>query len=188
MDVKQAYRHSPVHPSNRHLLGMQWRGEVFLDMVLPFGLRSAPLLFTAVADALKWAMEDRGMTWVGHYIEDFFTLGAAGSHECATNVSMMKDIFEEAGLPTKPEKEEGPATTIGVLGLELDSVKLGIRVAADKLARLKSTLEEWRGRKALKKRDLLSLIGSLSHVCKAVQTGRSFRRLIARSFNDSKKP
>ena len=56
MDVKQAYRNIPVHPLDRHLLGMQWKGEVFVDMVLPFGLRSAPLLFTAVADALQWAM------------------------------------------------------------------------------------------------------------------------------------
>lgn len=56
MDVKQAYRNIPVHPQDRHLLGMQWKGEVFVDMVLPFGLRSAPLLFTAVADALQWVM------------------------------------------------------------------------------------------------------------------------------------
>lgn len=35
------------------------------------------------------------------------------------------------------------------------------------------------GRKACKKRDLLSLIGVLSHACKAVRAGRSFlRRLI----------
>jgi hypothetical protein len=45
MDVKHAYRNVPVH---RYLLG------VFVDMVLPFGLRSVPLLFMAVADALQW--------------------------------------------------------------------------------------------------------------------------------------
>lgn len=44
MDVKQAFRNIPVHPNNRHLLGMHWRGEVFMDMILPFGLWSALLL------------------------------------------------------------------------------------------------------------------------------------------------
>ena len=93
MDVKQAYRHIPVRPSDRHLLGIQWSSELFVDMIFPVGLRSASLLFTAVADAMQWAMEDR---WVGHYIDDdFYTLGAAGSHECATSVT----IFEGAGLP-----------------------------------------------------------------------------------------
>ena len=37
VDVKQAYRNIPVHPKDRHLLGMLWEGEVFVDIVLPFG-------------------------------------------------------------------------------------------------------------------------------------------------------
>ena len=37
----------------------------------------------------------------------------------------------------------------------------------------------WRGRRVCKKRELLSLIGLLSHACKVVRAGRSFlRRLI----------
>ncbi len=46
-DVKKAYRNVPVHPDDRRLLGMEWRGTTFVDRTLPFGLRSAPLLFTA---------------------------------------------------------------------------------------------------------------------------------------------
>ena len=74
MDVKRAYRNIPVHPQDRHLLGMHWKGEIFVDMVLHFGLRSAPLLFTAVADALQWVMEHKGVTWLDHYIDDFSRL------------------------------------------------------------------------------------------------------------------
>ena len=40
-------------------------------------------------------------------------------------------------------------------------------------------LQGWQGKKAYKKRDLLSLIGSLSHACKVIPAGRAFlRRLI----------
>ena len=46
-----------------------------MDGCLPFGLRSAPLLFTAVEDALQWVMEARGVAWLGHYIDDFITVG-----------------------------------------------------------------------------------------------------------------
>ncbi len=54
-----------------------------------------------------------------------------------------------------------------------------VRLPQAKLEQLTITLATWRGRKAGKKRDLLSLIGSLSHACKAVRAGRSFlRRLI----------
>ena len=77
----------------------------------------------------------------------------------------MKAIFEGAGLPTEPEKDEGPATTVSVLGLELDSVKLEICLPADKLSHLKSSLASWQSKKVC---DPLSLIGLLSHAAKAV--------------------
>ena len=49
----------------------------------------------------------------------------------------------------------------------------------DKLDKLQASLASWRGKKHGKKRDLLSLIGLLSHACKAIRPGRSFlRRLI----------
>ena len=38
IDIKQAYRNIPVHPDDRHLLGMMWENEIYIDLVLPFGL------------------------------------------------------------------------------------------------------------------------------------------------------
>ena len=42
-DVKVAYRNFLVHPLDRYLLGMKWRNHYYVDLTLPFGLRSAPL-------------------------------------------------------------------------------------------------------------------------------------------------
>ncbi len=92
MDVKQAYRNIPVHPNDRGLLGMHWEGHVYVDKTLPFGLRSAPLLFTAVADALQWVMQQRGVRWLFHYIDDFITIGAPLTSECKDNVDVMKAV------------------------------------------------------------------------------------------------
>ena len=44
MDIKQAYRNIPVAPEDRNLLGLHWDNKVYIDQVLPFGLRSAPLI------------------------------------------------------------------------------------------------------------------------------------------------
>ena len=57
MDIKQAYWNVPVSAKDRQYLGLQWNGQVFIDGVLPFGLRSAPLIFTALADALQWVIQ-----------------------------------------------------------------------------------------------------------------------------------
>ena len=75
-------------------------------------------------------------------------------------------------MPTEPEKEDGPATELVFLGMELDSINLEIRLPQDKLDRLRQTLREVRGMKACRKRQLLSLVGILSHACKAVRAGR----------------
>ena len=113
------------------------------------------------------------------YIDDFITVARAASDECKRNVEIMHESCEETGLPEEPEKNEGPATTIGFLGLELDSETMEIRLPQDKLARTRGMLASWRGRKACRKRELLSLIGVLSHAAKAVRAGRSFlRRMI----------
>ena len=179
MDVKQAYRNIPVHPSDRACLGMSWEGMVYVDTVLPFGLCSAPLIFSAVADALQWIMMRKGVRLLFHYIDDFITIGAPDSEECAHNVATMNAVCNETGIPIEQEKNEGPATRITFLGIEIDTVALEIRLPYDKLSMLKSSLRSWRGRKACRKRELLSLIGTLSHASKAIRAGRTFlRRLI----------
>ena len=176
MDIHQAYRNVPIHLSDRPFLGMQWQGATFVDAALPFGLRSAPLIFSAIADVLQWAMEKTGIEWVAHYIDDFITMGAPGSNECAMNSATMHAACDRMGLPVEPEKDEGPATSLPFLGIELDSVAMEIQLPLEKLAHLRQELTTWKSRKACKKRDLLSLIGLLSHACKVVCSGRSFLR------------
>ena len=125
---------------------------------------------------MQWVMEKRGICWVDHYIDDFITLGPPKSNQCQSNVETMHEVCEQLGLPMEPKKDEGPATAITFLGIELDSVAMEIRLPPEKLDRLRGELTTWRKWKAGKKRELLSLIGQLSHTCKAIRTGRSFLR------------
>ena len=52
-DVKAAYRNIPIHPDDRFLLDMKWRDQFYVDLVVPFGLRSAPFIFNSVAEAVE---------------------------------------------------------------------------------------------------------------------------------------
>ena len=140
MDIKQAYRNVPVSPENRFLLGMCWEGKEYVDTALPFGLRSAPLIFTALAEALLWIMRQRGATNTDNYIDNFVAAGASDSQECEHSSTVMHETCEEVGLPAEPEKDEGPATSISFLGIELDTVALEIRLPGEKLERLRTEL------------------------------------------------
>ena len=83
LDLRSAYRRIPVHPDDQELLGIEWQGTVFLDRALPFGLRSAPKIFNAVADALAWAMLQSGVNLTLHYLDDFFFCGEPNSNKCS---------------------------------------------------------------------------------------------------------
>ena len=53
VDIEHAYRNVPIHPGDRRLLGMMWKGDLYVDTVLPFGSRSAPpKIFSAIADTV----------------------------------------------------------------------------------------------------------------------------------------
>ena len=50
----------------RRLLGMQWKGGIYVDTVLPFGPRSAPKIYNALGDAMQWIIMRTGSE-VLHY-------------------------------------------------------------------------------------------------------------------------
>jgi len=82
---------------------------VYVNSPLPFKLRSAPLLFTALRDATQWSVEHAGVEWLGLYIDDFFTVGRPNTGECGKNLGDLKDMSTEWGLPVNDGKEDGPA-------------------------------------------------------------------------------
>jgi hypothetical protein len=52
IDLMSAYRMILVHSLDHKLLGNRWRGVTYVDTALHFRLRSIPIIFSAVADAL----------------------------------------------------------------------------------------------------------------------------------------
>ena len=169
----------PVHPGDRHLLAVQWAGQTFFDTRLPFGLRSAPKICSAVADALQWCMRNQGVTWVSHYLDDYITMGPPHSPICQHNLDQMLAICRRLGVPVAPAKCEGPATVLVFLGFELDTINMVVRLPQAKLQRTLALVREWVGKKSCRKRELESLLGHLQHAATVIRPGSTFvRRLI----------
>ena len=53
LDIKGAYRLIPVHSNDRIFQGICWQDSIFVDCQLPFGLASAPAIFSALSEALE---------------------------------------------------------------------------------------------------------------------------------------
>ena len=176
VDNRNAYRNILVHPDDRWLLGMSWRGGIFFDAVLPFGLRSAPKIFNSVADALEWIVGNAGVKKDFHYLDDFLVLGAPGSEECADGLTTLLGLTEWLGFPVATEKVKEPTTILTFLGIEIDSESLTLRFPEEKLVALKSPLSSWKDRRWCRKTELQSLAEKLQHACKVVRPGQSFLR------------
>ena len=178
IDIKSAYRLIPVHPNDRQYLGMLWEDNLYIDAMLPFGLRSAPKIFTAVADALEWCIAQRGVESIYHYLDDFLVMGHPGSSVCQEYLNTLEAVCTHLGVPLAPEKKDGPSPVLTFLGITIDTLQCQLRLPADKLQRLLDDVSAWLSKRACTRRELESLIGTLQHTCKVIHPGRSFLRRI----------
>ena len=176
IDLKDAYRMIPVHPDDYHLLGVTWAGQTYVDRALPFGLRSAPKIFTAFADLIAWILHQHGIAYQVHYLDDFLFFGAPLAEEAAAALETVVGILHALGIPIATHKTEGPTTSLIFLGILVDTCTFELRLPVDKLTRLQIKLDTWTTRKHCQKHELESLLGHLSHAATVVRHGRTFLR------------
>ena len=136
LDLKNAYRTVPVHPDDRPLLTLKHRNTTFMEAALPFGIRSAPKIFSATADALLWVMATRGVRYAIHYLDDFLFVGPSGSDSCDADLTTALQTYADLGIPVSPQKIEAPSTVLSFLGLTFDLERGELRLLDDKLQRL----------------------------------------------------
>jgi len=109
VDIESAYRMVPVHPQDRILQGMRWQEKIYVDPMLPFGLRSAPKIFNSVADVLCWHLHRSGIAHVYHYLDDYIILGPPGSSLCQEWLDLLQAECRKLGVPIAVHKTEGLA-------------------------------------------------------------------------------
>ena len=150
----------PVHPLDRPLQVVEWDGAVYVDPMLPFGLRSAPKIFNALADGLEWYLHHQGTRQIFHYLDDFLVVGPPASPECGEALATLDRACNWLGIPIADHKREGPTTCLTFLGIEVDTLAGQLRLPDDKLTRLLTLLEERGDRKVCERRNLSPLSGS----------------------------
>jgi len=88
--------------------------------VLPFGLRSAPKIYNAVADALQWILRREGID-IFHYLDDFLVMKAPGMDKCEVGLRSSQERCRSLGVSIAAHKTEGPLTRLVFLEIELDA-------------------------------------------------------------------
>lgn len=176
IDIDGAYRNIPAHPDCWRVLGMRWRGKLYHDRVLPFGLSSSCAIWEEFATAAEWIVQQQlGIDLMLHYIDDTLLAHPAGSVERARAVrDMVLRVFKLLGLPIAMSKLEGPVTSLVFLGIMLDTVAMTAKLDSARLAELRTLLASWTGRTTCSRKELQSLVGKLTFATRVVRPGRIF--------------
>ena len=169
LDLEDPFRHMNVNPADWHLLGSSWRNidgsaQYYVDMVLPFGLRSSPFLFDQYAAGLEYIMKCKGVTVAEHYLHDYFTCGSANSDQCKTDLSIMIEACNETGFNINFNKLVKPTTQLEFLGILIDSERMQLRIIDARLYDIYSELLNWHQKTKCTKRQLVSIIGKLTFI------------------------
>ena len=177
LDIRNAFRLIPVHPSDWSLLGIQWQGQYYFDRVLPFGLRSSPFLFDQVASAIEWIITTNfAIPHLLHYLDDFLSISPPQRSLAIQAKNVILQAFKYLSIPLAEEKLEGPSTSLVFLGIVLDMVRMEAHLPDDKLADLRELLSEMSRCTQTTQRKLDHFLGKLSFASSVVVPGRTFTR------------
>ncbi len=180
-DIESAFRLLPVHPDDFNLLGMKLGEDYYVDKALPMGASCSPALFETFSTFLEWAVKSTaGTDNIVHFADDFLIVGTKGGcTSCARLVETFERVCRHLGVPLAEEKSVAPTTKLVYLGIQIDSVQQLVSIPPGKLQRIIDKVQSAMQASKLSLKEIQSLIGSLSFVCKVVAPGRPFiRRLI----------
>jgi len=141
---------------------------VYIDTCLLFGLCSAPKLFNILADFLAWIVRQSDVSFLIHYLDNFLTIRPPS---CKRNLNTIIQTCDYLGVPLALEKVD---TTLPFLGIILDTSQMEARLPEEKLLKSRMEIAAWIGYTDAKKREILSLVGSLQHAAKVVRCVRAF--------------
>lgn len=119
VDLQDAYLHIPIHPRHQRYLAFQYAGRRFTFRSLPFGLSTAPRVFTRVAGTVIAYLRKQGVTLYA-YLDDWLIVGESKS-SAAHNVQKTVQTLQELGWIINQTKSQlTPTQTIQFLGARLD--------------------------------------------------------------------
>ena len=116
IDLTDAYLHIPIHPNSRKYLRFCRRSQVFQFTSLPFGLTTAPQVFTMIVKEVKLMALSRGIRL--QYLDNWL-IRAQSQEEAQVNTQTVVDLTQSLGRIINQEKSKlKPTKVFSFVGYE----------------------------------------------------------------------
>ncbi|GJP84656.1 hypothetical protein CLOP_g14702 [Closterium sp. NIES-67] len=122
IDLMSGYHQVEIHPSCWKCLGFQFVGDYYSFISLPFGLATAPFVFTQLIKQLakRWRASD---VRVVPYVDDLLFLCNSHSDARSTGAAVVQDLKAAGFVINSKLSHLHPSRQIAFLGLEIDAAQ-----------------------------------------------------------------
>ncbi len=175
IDLKDAYYLLPVATDHRKYLRFKHKEVLYQFNCLPFGLSSAPRIFTKLLRPVAAKLRSQGYRSV-IYLDDFLLIGDT-SHECQVNITETKALLTRLGWKINEAKSSRePCPVIEFLGYIFNTVDRTISLPRRKVDIITRMIQSLYSLDNVKTIDLAKLIGNLIAATPAVSYSLLYTR------------
>ena len=137
VDLKDAYFAIPIHQTHQKYLHFQFQEKAFRFTCLPFGLSSAPWVFTKTLKPALAILRQRGVRMIA-YIDDILLI-AGSKDQALDHAQALVHLLESLGFIINTEKSVlTPSQTIEFLGLSVSSIDMELRLPLAKIKQIRA--------------------------------------------------
>jgi hypothetical protein len=167
-DLKDAFRMIPISPYDYWLFIFEWNGKLYVDIFLPFGLRTSPFIFNLFSEGFHWILDWVFNRQLLHYLDDFLLINDP-------DPEFFGNLASYLGLCENTDKRED-GWVVNFLGIQLDSDMMEARLPKDKHDRALATVRKLLTKGSVSSHSLEKVLGFLSFCARVVPLGRPFLR------------
>ena len=131
IDLQDAYMLVPVAPKSRSLLVFIFDGKIYRFKVMPFGLNSAPRIFTKLFKPILRLLRSQGMLLI-IYLDDILPIAPTADLCLAQGKFLMKLVQDLGFLVNMNKSVLTPTQRKIFLGFLIDSVNMTISLPEEK--------------------------------------------------------
>ena len=136
VDLKDAYFMIPVATNHRRFLQFKWLGETYQFNCFPFGLSSAPWVFTKTTKPIVAILRTMGLRMI-IYIDDIPILSETESLSREQTAGLVFLLENLGFIINYPKSILEPSKKIKFLGFIVDSTTMEIKLPGEKIKKIR---------------------------------------------------
>ena len=157
IDLTDAYLHVPIHTHSQKYLRFHFKGVTYQFTSLPFGLATAPLIFTSIVKEVKLIALQSGIR-LHQYLD--WLIRAPSEQQCTVQTQKLLKLVKDLGFIVNLKKSElKPSQRFNFLGYHFLLDLALVKPTQDKWTKLQEMFHCLSLKYVISARTLMSTIG-----------------------------